>query len=278
MPYLLLIIYLALALLIQFLTGYFPVSFMAFPLNVMVLLLWLIVMSALWKYNRKSLFIRLMLSKESTVSCIVVLVFMCLVIGLTGNRRLVQTWPFLSIILYFQTVLFFVILRGWREKTATGARLGSIRWRFLLNHVGLLVAVAAAFWGAPDSDTLRLYANIDIPVNEAYRMNGSRVRLPYEVTLDDFVVETYDNGTPALYEAVVEVNGNKMKLEVNSPYALSFKEDIYLAGYVKEDGGCILQIVCEPWKYGVLAGIIMMLAGAFLLFIGGPKKHYSNDD
>lgn len=278
MPYLVLIIYLALALLIQFFAGYFPVSFMAFPLNVMMFFLWLLVMSALWKYNRKSLFVRLMLSRETTISCIAVFVVMCLVIGLSGNRRLVQTWPFVSFILYFQTVLLFVIFRGWREKTATGERAGNIRWRFLLNHVGLLVAVASAFWGAPDSETLRIHVNTGTPVNEAYRMSGSRVRLPFEVILTDFSIETYENGVPSVYEAVVDIDGNMIRLKVNSPHALSFKDDIYLVGHVKEDGGCILQIVREPWKYGVMAGVVMMLIGAALLFIGGPRNNHSNDD
>ena len=31
------------------------------------------------------------------------------------------------VLLYFQTVLLFVIFRGWRSATATGARLGSVR-------------------------------------------------------------------------------------------------------------------------------------------------------
>ena len=35
---------------------------------------------------------------------------------------------------------------------------------------------------------------------------------------------------------------------------------------------CVLQVVIQPWKYIMVAGILMMLAGAVLLFINGPKK------
>ena len=57
---------------------------------------------------------------------------------------------------------------------------------------------------------------------------------------------------------------------VNRPYGVRFGQDIYLAS-VSEDS-CVLQIVREPWRYFALAGIIMLLAGAFLLFINGPRR------
>ena len=34
---------------------------------------------------------------------------------------------------------------------------------------------------------------------------------------------------------------------------------------------CVVQIVREPLKYLMLAGIIMMLCGARLLFLAGPN-------
>jgi uncharacterized membrane protein HdeD (DUF308 family) len=33
---------------------------------------------------------------------------------------------------------------------------------------------------------------------------------------------------------------------------------------------CVLQIVREPWRHTALAGILLMIAGALLLFIQGP--------
>ena len=60
-------------------------------------------------------------------------------------------------------------------------------------------------------------------------------------------------------------------------YTTSYRlgEDIYLTGYDVTKGNeseyCILQVVKQPWKYIIVAGILMMLAGAILLFINGPK-------
>ena len=65
-------------------------------------------------------------------------------------------------------------------------------------------------------------------------------------------------------------------IEVNDPYTRAFGEDVYLVGYDAAAGSessyCILEIVREPWKYVTVAGIVLLLAGAVLLFIGGPSK------
>jgi uncharacterized membrane protein HdeD (DUF308 family) len=36
-----------------------------------------------------------------------------------------------------------------------------------------------------------------------------------------------------------------------------------------------LEIVREPWKYLTVLGVVMLLAGAVLLFIGGPDNKRS---
>ena len=66
MPYLILIIYLALALALQFLTGSFPVELIAFPLNLVLFFLWAFVLVLLWKSRRKSIFVRFMLDPGAT--------------------------------------------------------------------------------------------------------------------------------------------------------------------------------------------------------------------
>ena len=278
MPYIILIIYLAVAIALQFLTGNIPLSFFSFPLDLILALIWAVVMISIWKTRRKSLFVAFMLSRGATVSAIVLFLGFSLAVGISGQRELVSTWVFAAVMLYFQTVLLYVILRGWRAQTATGARLGAIRWRFLLNHVGILLAVSSAFWGAPDTEVLRVRAIRDLPVREAFTMDGTMGWLPFEITLKEFNVDTYSNGVPSMYEARVDVDGEEVLLKVNKPYSVSLGKDLYLVGFdnMYEGDTCILQVVYEPWRYAALAGVIMMLAGAFLLFAGGPGRR--NDD
>ena len=282
MPYIILILCLAAATALQFLTGGFPVRFFAFPLNLIIALLWICAMLFLWNNRRKSMFVEFMLSRGATVWAIVLFLLFGLVMGVTGIRSVAQSWPFVIAMLYFQTVLLFVLLRGWRAPTATGARLGSVRWRFVLNHLGILLAVSSAFWGAPDSETLRVRAVKGLPAKEAITMDGSAYWLPYEVELEDFTMNVYENGTPSMYEASVLIDDVPVTLRVNHPYQISFGEDLYLVGYDMYSAGdpdyCILQIVREPWKYPAVAGIVLMLMGALLLFAAGPKKRYGEDD
>ena len=279
MQYIILVIYLAIALALQFLTGNVPVAFLSFPLNLILALIWAIAMLTIWRTAKKSLFVEFMLSRGATVTAIVLLTALCIVVGVTGDTELVSTWVSAAVLLYFQSVLLFVILRGWRAQTATGARLGQIRWRFLLNHVGILLAVSSGFWGAPDTDVVRMRLMADVPARDAMRMDGTLYRLPYEICLDEFKVETYSNGVPSMYEASLTVAGKPVVLKVNEPYSVSFGRDIYLVGFDGSGYGdsCIVQIVYEPWRYAAMAGIVMMLACAFLLFAGGPRRR-NNDD
>lgn len=274
MPYIVLVIYLALSLLLQLFLGNFPVNFFAFPLNLILAMIWYGLMFRLFLRKRNSIFVRFMLSPGATFWSIFLFIDACVVIGLTGTRTMTTSWVFIAILFFLQTVLFFIILRGWRHSTPSGARLGAVRWRFLLNHVGLLLALSFGFWGAPDSDTLRIRAYENHPVSEALSIEYGPTGIGHELILKDFRLERYDNGVPSLYEAEVNVDGEDVMLRVNHPCRLSFGEDLYLVGYDTKAGEdsayCIMQIVREPWRYGAAAGILMMLLGAFFLFISGP--------
>ena len=254
----------------------FPADFFAFPLNLIFMVIWVVGCSMLWKHCRKSLLVRFLLAPAATFISIGLFLVLCLVVGFTGWRWLAGSWFSFVITLLLQTVLLFVIMRGWRRQTATGARLGSIRWRFLLLHVGLLTVVGSSFWGAPDNQTMRMKAYAGVPCNEAYFMDGRQTWLPYDIVLEDFDVQEYPGGVPSAFRAEVVVDGVSATIEVNDPYTRAFGEDVYLVGYDAaagpESSYCILEIVREPWKYITVAGVVMLLAGAVLLFIGGPSK------
>lgn len=243
-------------------------SFLAFPLNAILCLLWAVAVYLLWKNARNSKLVKFLLSPTTVFISIALFASACLLIGFTGKRNITVSWTFILILLFFQTVLAMVILRGWRK--------GRIRFKLL--HAGLLLAAASAFWGAPDTQTyrVRLHRHSEnikpVPMTEAYRMDGSRVWLDYNICLDDFVYETSDSGVPVAYNAYVTIDGKPVELRVNHPYSRRFGEDIYLTGYDDVSGSCVLQVVYEPWKYTALAGIFMMLAGALLLFLKGPQK------
>ena len=240
-------------------------TFFAFPLNLLLALLWACGWGWFWKNRPSNRIIKFLLSPSATISSISLLVVACLWIGFSGKREFVQSIPFVLILLYIQTVVYLITLRGWRRPD------GVIRWRFLLIHLGLLLALGACFWGSPDSTEMRIALAKEDTAQKAYKMDGSINGLGYELGLIDYIAETSDDGKPSYYEATISVNKEEpVKITVNHPYSVRFGEDIYLASI--SDTGCVFQIVREPWRYFALVGILMLLAGAFFLFIKGPRK------
>ena len=240
-------------------------TFFAFPLNILIvaLLMW----GLIWlrKTYSHSAAMRFLHSPTATISAISLLILSCLWVGFSGDRSFVESIIFVTVLLYVQTVLFLITLRGWRRPD------GVIRWRFTFLHLGLLLAVGAGFWGAPDSDEYRMRIYVGETLREAVTLEARKVVLPYEITLLDVDTEYSQDGKPSHYEVLISMNGKKeAKLMVNHPYSVKIGEDLYLAS-VSEDS-CVLQIVREPWRYLALAGIILMLAGAFMLFINGPRR------
>ena len=89
MPYIILLVCLALALVLQILTGVFPVLFFSFPLNVILAALWLGGMIWLWKNSRKSIFVEFMLSRGATLWAVGLFLLSSLIIGFSGWRHFI---------------------------------------------------------------------------------------------------------------------------------------------------------------------------------------------
>lgn len=240
-------------------------SFFAFPLNLLIAVLWIWGWVFMWKKHPEKFLIKFFLSPSATLSAILLLLISCIWIGISADQSFIDSWLFVAALLYVQTVLLLVTLRGWKTSG------GTVRWRFLLLHAGLLLTIGSGYWGAPDSSEMRVALELGQETEVAYNMDGSLTGLGYRLSLRDCSTELSENGQPVHYEALISIDGaTPVCLMVNSPHEVGLGEDIYLAS-VSPDY-CVLQIVIEPWKYFALPGILMMLAGAFLLFIKGPRR------
>ena len=256
----------ALSFLAEVCLGSFPVGIFRFPLNVLVLALWAMLMTMLYRGRAHNACARFMLSREATWLSLAMVVAIGITLGL--ERKPSSTaWPTVCSLLFVQSHLLLVVLRGWRNKKG-------IRWRFCLTHIGLLLALGAGFWGAPDREQLRTPVH-RFPSGEAYTMEGEERRLPYTLELKDFRIEHSENGTPTHYEAQLMVDDAMVTLRVNHPYARTISEKIYLVSFSTSPSGeryAIVEIVSEPWQWLSATGILMLIAGAMLLFIQGPRK------
>ncbi|MBR5576184.1 MAG: cytochrome c biogenesis protein ResB [Bacteroidaceae bacterium] len=255
----------------ELLLGSFPVDIFRFPLNILVVALWFVMIQILYRRRTGNAFARFMLSRRATWLSLGLMATIGIVLGLEREPS-TTAWPVVASLLFVLSHLCFVILRGWCN--AKG-----IRWRFCLTHVGLLLALGAGFWGAPDRQQLRMAVH-RYPSNEAYTMDGELRPTPYTVELCSFRMEHADNGAPTHYEAEIKVDDKKVMLFVNHPYNRTLSEKIYLVSFGKTLMGetyAVIEIVKEPWQWLSAAGIIMLIAGAVLLFVQGPRKTVSGE-
>lgn len=276
-----------LAILLQLFSGNFPLLFFAFPLNLVFAVLWLFLLWKLYKEGKALKITRILSSRRTSIISISLFIWGCLVIGLfpqlshaeadaregvaaaLGCYDFMTSWPFIAILFILLSNLAMITVHAFYHRK-------NARKRFLLNHLGLWLALFAGFFGSSDTQTLRIPLYKDEPAREAYDMNGSSYYLDYEMELRSFQVDYYPNGRPSRFVADVRLGEKEATLEVNHPYSYRWGEDVYLTGYDIKRGGdtdyCILQVVRQPWKYVTVAGILMMLAGAVLLFVNGSKR------
>ena len=259
-------------LLIQAFAGYFPAEAFAFPINAAVLFAALAGLWVLWREKPGGAVCRWLASGNTSIALIAAFLICCLILGLTGQDadaasfpgfgNVRGTWWFILISIALMANLFVVILS--RRKKGI---------RFILNHIGVLVALIGCFFGAPDHTVSRAIVSGEA-VHEAVGENGEIVPLPAAMKLDGFNVELDQRGNVRNYMALIDVDGKKVELRVNHPYRISISEDVYLTSYDRDNPEpqyCIVEVVRQPWKYLIWAGIVMMMAGGILMFARGKE-------
>lgn len=268
----------------QCLFGNFPAEFFAFPMDIITALLWIALIWYGYRECSTNPIIRAMLTPSATCWAIGWFIAGSLVIGLfpqlTPSEAAAREGVFAALGCYdfmtswiFVAGLFMLLTNLGLITVRRGFKAGKNRWRFTLNHAGLWIALFAGFVGSASEQTLRVQVFRAKPNNEAYTAQGKLQYLDKPLQLADFRTEYYDNGVPRNFFAEILLDGKPVHLEVNAPYSERWGEDYYLASYdtmSPEPRYCVVQIVREPMKYIMLAGIIMMLSGGFLLFLNNP--------
>ena len=280
------------AAIIQYFAGNFPFHFFEFPLNIILGIIWIYSIYILLRGNNsKGNISRILVSPKTTAFSLFMFVCGTLIIGLfpqlsaidaenkegilgrLGFYNFMSSWIFVSVLFILLSHLAAITIKGFRTRK-------NKRWRFL----GVWLALFGGFMGSSDIITARIPVFFDKENNEALTMEGKHFYLDYDMQLTGFNADYYQNGMPKNYVAEVKVsdrhsgNSSQISLEVNHPYEYKFGEDIYLVSYDTQSDKpqyCVLQIVYQPWKYIQLVGIIMTIAGAVGMFIGGPQKQIS---
>ena len=265
-----------------------PVDWEAFawPVNGIVLAGFLTLIVLLFLLRKRVKAFRFIGTHQAAIPTLVYAVVLTIVLGLTRQKvngtwlnNMLAFWPFVLIYVYMAVILGMVILRRLSHLT---------RWRrdipFLLNHLGLFLAMTTATLGNADIQQLKMITVVGETEWRAMTQEGLIREMPLAIELKQFIMETYDDGSPKRFASEIQIltkSGKNIQttVEVNKPVEVDGWK-IYQYGYDTQMGAMsqtsILELVSDPWLPLVYTGIYMMLAGAVCLFVLGGMKTRDN--
>ena len=260
-----------------------PVAWGAFawPINGVVMAAFVAVIALTYILRKRVYAFKFLGTNHAAIPAMALAVVLTIVMGLTiqspdGNwfSNMLSFWPFVLVYMLIALILGQVIIN----------RTMHFKWKrdipFMLNHLGLFLAITTATLGNADVQRLRMIATEGQPEWRAVADNGMVKTMPMSIELKKFIMETYDDGSPKRYASVLKIAEKQGEvfeatIDVNKPIVVDGWK-IYQYGYDTSMGAeskiSILELVSDPWLPLVYAGIFMMLGGAVCMFVFGRRE------
>ena len=280
-------------LLLQLSVG--PVDWDVFrwPVNGFVLAGFLGIIALIFLLRKRVYGCRFIGTYQAAIPALVYVVVLTIVMGMTRQKSLTSPieegswwinymlnfWPFVLIYVYIAVILGQIILRRTFNFHFSVFNLKR-DIPFLLNHLGLFLAMTTATLGNADMQRLKMIAVKGESEWRALNPQQQIVEMPFKIELKEFVMETYDDGSPRRFASDIQILTKKGEdirttIEVNKPVEVDGWK-IYQYGYDTQMGAMsqisILELVSDPWLPLVYTGIYMMLAGAVCMFVLGGRR------
>ena len=187
-------------LMLQSTIGKINLDVIAYPVNVFVMILFLAVLLIMHLSSKTIYFFRWLSTYQAAVTSMVAMVVIIVVMGLTrqlrpdvevsgimsrlGFSQMLSAWSFVLLFTWFIVVLGMVILR----------RLSRFKLKdipFILNHVGLFVALLGGILGSADLQRLELTASIGKPEWRVFDRARNLKDLDLAIELNSFTIDEY---------------------------------------------------------------------------------------
>ena len=268
----------AVGMLLQLTVGPVRWDAMAWPVNAVVLAVLLLSILTMHLLRSKVRLFRWMATLQAGIPAIVACAMLTILMGVTrqvpsghvptepiGITAMLSFWPFVL------AYLWLVVLVGMVCMT----RLARPSWRnvpFLLNHMGLFIALVAGTLGNADMQDLRMVVEEGKTewraVDDRHRVH----QLPVAIELHDFAIEERPRLSYLSDVTVYTKKGVALRdtIRVNKPLTVrgwKIYQYSYDEAMGKDSNISVLELVRDPWLPYVYLGIFMMLAGALSVFI-----------
>lgn len=263
--------------LLQVVLGPINWSLFAWPVNLVLLILLVAFIGLMYALRKRVYAFEWMMHSSAAVPCLLFAAVLTIVMGLLPQIKTGGV-PWLSQMLSFWP---FVIIWTWMMVISALAALNHLlRWKvkeipFILNHLGVVIAIVAATLGNADTQTLQMTVFSGMPEWRAIDDNGEVHDPGIAIDLHSFTMEEYPDHTPKRFASDITVyteDGDSVQgiVEVNKPLKVGGWK-IYQYGYDTSRGAysaySVFQLVRDPWIFWVYLGICMMLAGAVCLML-----------
>lgn len=269
-------------LLLQFTVGPVRWDALAWPANGLALLAMLLGIAVMHLLRSKVYLFRWMSTLRAGLPAMLTCAMLAVLMGVTRQvpSGHVPTEPFgiTAMLCFWPFVLAFVWLMLLVGMVCT-TRLVRPRLRdipFLLNHMGIFIALVAGTLGSADMQDLRMMVQEGKTEWRAIDARHKVHQLPVAIELHDFSIEN----APLRYSSAVTVytkRGDVVNdtVRVNKPLSVRGWK-IYQYSYDEARGAesdiSVFELVHDPWLPYVYLGIFMMLAGAVWLFVGAVDE------
>ena len=282
-----------------------PVGWDAFrwPVNGIVLAGFLAFIAIIFLLRKKVSVFQFIGTYNAAIPALVYTVLLTIMMGLTRQEdsslahpseastwlnHMLSFWPFVLIYVYIGVILGLTSLRQLQSWAAAKCSMFNVQ-SSMISHLGLFLAMTTATLGNADMQRLKMITVKGQPEWRALTQEQQIVKMPVTIELKEFIMETYDDGSPRRFASDITIIRNnalssdhsqltpKMEatVEVNKPVEVDGWK-IYQYGYDTQMGAMsqysILELVSDPWLPLVYTGIYMMLAGAVCMFILGGRK------
>lgn len=238
------------------------IQLLAFPSSLLLAVAFLMAVFALHKYVGGSRAVKWLGSKKFSLVLLAAGAVLLAIEG-TWSLPIHRSVPFLVYALVLLLSLGLAVLGGIERKAKPG---------FILNHLGFFLIVFASLFGAPDVSRARLTLHSGKVENVAYSDDGLLLPLPFEISLEEFKIDFYDDGkSPRQFTSYLLIDGERKEASVNNP--LTYKGyTLFQNGYDPVSGTySVLQLVRDPWLPLVYLGMLLLACGSILLLYGKWK-------
>ena len=263
----------------------------AWPVNVVVLGCFVAAIALMHLLRGRVYVFRFLSTYQAAVPSMVYAVVLTIIMGLTRQTadgrwlsNMLTFWPFVFTYVYMAVIVGLVTLKQLSRFSLSTFRFSQLT--SFLFHLGLFVAMTTATLGNADIQRLRMVTNKEVQECRAVDLRGRMVELPLSIGLKQFILESYDDGSPRRFASDISIqtkSGKRMEavIDVNKPVEVDGWK-IYQYGYDTQAGAnseiSILELVSDPWLPYVYAGIYMMLAGAFLMLFRSDRRGEATDE